>query len=267
MKKIALAVCVLAISAVSASAADMAVKAAPPVVASAYSWTGFYVGGNVGGGWGNSDPSTSTVFNNTYFASINVPGVNAAGQQSNQPNGFVGGLQLGYNWQAGNFVLGLEGDINSFNLSGSASTTAVYAGAPPGGVCPASCFTINSSASTDWLATIRGRLGVAANNWLFYGTGGAAFTTLKGTFAFSDGGGVTESPVSLSNSKTGYTVGGGVEAGLSPKWTVKAEYLYVNFGTISATGTLIAQTTGQPMFHSMDLKANIVRVGVNYKLD
>jgi outer membrane immunogenic protein len=254
-----------------ATAADLA-RPAPvyippaPIVVAVFNWTGFYIGGNAGWASGNFDPSTSTVFNSTYFGAINVPAVNAAGAQSIKPNSFTGGLQVGYNWQAGKFVFGLEGDIESFHLSGSTSSTAVYPGAGPGGSCAlGNCFTINSSTNTSWLATARGRIGLAADNWLFYATGGAAFTTLKGNFSFSDQTGVTETPVSFSNSKTGYTVGAGVEAGLSPNWTVRAEYLYVNFSTVSATGTLLNAPPGQPMFHSMDLKANIVRVGLNYK--
>src|SRR5208283_4222237 len=102
-----------------------------------------------------------------------------------------------------------------------------------------STFTVSSNASTTWLATARGRLGVAANNWLFFATGGAAFTNLGGNFAFNDNFPPPEAEaVSLSNTKTGYTVGGGIEAGLWGRWTAKAEYLYVDFGTVSGTGSL-----------------------------
>ena len=135
--------------------------------------------------------------------------------------------------------------------------------APVTYTCCGGNFTIMSSASTDWLATARGRLGVAANNWLFFATGDAAFTALHGGFSFFDTFGATES-VSFSNGKTGYTVGGGVEAGLWGRWTVKAEYLYVNFGAVSATGFL-AQFPTQPLSHNIDLKANIARVGLNYR--
>jgi outer membrane immunogenic protein len=272
MKKLLLAGIAFATVAGPALAADLArppppAYVAPVVYAPVYSWAGFYVGGNAGWASGNFDPTTSTVFNGTYFLAIDVPAVNAAGAQSIKPNDFTGGLQIGYNWQVDKLVFGLEGDIESFRLSGNAAALTVYPGAGPGASCAlGNCFSVNSSTSTTWLATARGRIGLAADNWLFYATGGAAFTTLKGNLSFSDQTGVTETPVSFSNSKTGYTAGGGVEAGLSPSWTVKAEYLYVKFGTVSATGSLLPPAAaGQPMLHSMDLKANIVRLGINYK--
>jgi outer membrane immunogenic protein len=249
-----------------AFAADMAVKAPPPApVVAPYSWTGFYVGGTAGGAWGSFNPTTSTeCVAGGFFTCGNPQGVNAAGAQSIKPTGFTGGFEAGYNWQTSNFVFGVEGDIEYFRLSGSATTTAAYPLAKPGTVCPdanGNCFTINSSASTSWLSTVRGRVGVAANNWLFYATGGAAFTNLQGNFTFSDTSPVLEAASISTDTRVGYTAGGGLEVGLGSHWSVKAEYLYVNFGTISTTGFLAPQ----PLFHSIDLKANIVRVGLNYQ--
>jgi outer membrane immunogenic protein len=255
-----------------AVAADMAPMApvytkAPPPLASAYNWTGFYVGGTLGAAWGNFDPSTSTVFSPTgYFATTSVPAINAAGLQSISPTGFTGGFEAGYNWQASNIVFGLEGDIESFRLSGSSTSGAVlYPCCAPTG------FTVNSNASTNWLATTRGRLGIAANNWLFFATGGAAFTDLRGNFTFSDTFATAAESASISSSKVGYTVGGGIEAGLWGNWSIKAEYLYVNFGTVSTTSTNLTAFTPPVAFpsnvytHSIDLKANIGRIGLNYR--
>ncbi len=255
MKRLLIGVTFAALVSGSAMAADMPVKARTAVPV--YSWTGFYIGGNVGGAWGNFDPATSTVLNGAYFQPASVPQVNAAGAQSIKPNGFTGGIGAGYNWQTGNIVFGIDGDIQSLRLKGSAVTGPVTY------VCCGGTFTVTSSASTSWLATARGRVGVAANNWLFYATGGAAFTTLNGNFSFADTFGAAES-VSFSNTRTGYTVGGGVEAGLWGRWSAKAEYLYVNFGTVSATGVIGFAPT-QPLFHSIDLKAKIARVGLNYR--
>jgi outer membrane immunogenic protein len=120
-----------------------------------------------------------------------------------------------------------------------------------------------SSTETNWLATTRARIGVAANNWLFFAKGGAAFTNLRGSFSFADNNPTTQA-ASLSNNRTRYALGGGVEAALWSRWSVKAEYLYVNFGSASVTGAL-SQTPAQPMFHSIDLKASIARVGLNYR--
>jgi outer membrane immunogenic protein len=273
MKKILIASAVTLATATGAFAADMAARApvytkAPPSPA-AYSWTGFYVGGTAGGAWGTFDPTTTTTFTNpiiSYFAPSSIPIFNSAAAQQIKPAGFTGGFEAGYNWQTSNFVLGLEGDIESFHLSGTSTSGFVrYAGFGAAGL------TVNSNSSTDWLATARGRLGYAADKWLFFVTGGAAFTNLKSSFTFADTflTGAAASG-SVSATKTGYAVGGGVEAGLWGNWSVKAEYLYVNFGSVSAVSNNLvfggAPFPGQVFTHSVDLKANIARLGLNYRL-
>jgi outer membrane immunogenic protein len=270
MRKLMLSVALVAFAASSAIAADMPLKApvyAPAPFAPAYNWTGFYVGGTVGGAWGNFDPSTATVFSPVgYFATTSVSAVNAVGQQTISPSRFTGGFEAGYNWQAGRYVFGIESDIESFRLSGSSTTGPVLYPC-----CAPTSFTLNSNASTSWLATTRGRLGVAVDNWLFFGTGGVAFTNLNGNFSLSDTFATAAESASLSSTKAGYAVGGGVEAGLWGRWTVKAEYLYVNFGTVSTTSNNLTAFTPPIAFpanaftHSIDLKANIARLGLNYR--
>jgi outer membrane immunogenic protein len=181
-------------------------------------------------------------------------------------------LEAGYNWQPNIVLLGVEGDIEYLGLKGSATSpfTTFPFFAPTG-------FTISSNANTNWLATARGRVGIAPNNWLFYATGGAAFTTLRGNFAYVDNfGSPTTESGSISTTRVGYTVGGGVEAALWGRWSVKAEYLYVNFGTVSTTSNNLVGIFGggfgavpfpaQTFTHSIDLKANIARFGLNYRL-
>jgi outer membrane immunogenic protein len=207
MKKFALGILIALTGANCATAADLYYKA--PVAVPVYNWTGFYIGGNVGGAWGNFDPTTSTVFSPVgYFATSSVPAINAAGIQSSKPSGVTGGFEAGYNWKIRNFDLGVEGDLEALSLSNSMSSGAVYP------CCAPTAFTVTSNVSTTWLATIRGRLGYAVNNWLFFVTGGAAFTDLRGNFAFSDTFANAAESASFSDTKTGYTVGGGVEAGL-----------------------------------------------------
>jgi outer membrane immunogenic protein len=260
---------VAASAAGAAGAADLPVKAPPmvPIVTPTYSWTGFYIGGNAGGAWGTFDPATTTVLSPTgYFITTDPAQIGAAGAKSIKSNGFAGGFDAGYNLQAGNIVLGLESDIESFHLNGSVTSgPVVYLSSPP------TTFTLRSNADTNWLATARGRIGVAANNWLFFATGGIAFTNLSGNFAFSDTYAAAAESSSFSNTKIGYVVGGGVEAGLWGHWSLKAEYLYVNFGTVSATSTNLTSFPPltaypqNPFTHSIDLKANIARVGLNYR--
>jgi outer membrane immunogenic protein len=198
--------------------------------------------------------------------------ISSASMGVSKPTGFTGGFEAGYNWQSRNFVFGVEGDIDALSLSSGASSGALYPGYP-------FTFTVTSNISTTWLATVRGRLGYAVNNWLFFVTGGAAFTDLRGKFAFSDtwdnkARNASES-ASFSDTKTGYAIGGGVEAGLWGNWSVKGEYLYANFGTVSATSTnltafsplLLPQTAfpSNVFTHSFDLKANIARAVLNYR--
>jgi outer membrane immunogenic protein len=228
---------------------------APPIV---YSWTGFYVGGNVGADTGSFDPNTSTVFNPLgYFDPLSVPDINLLGPQLVSPSAVTGGLEFGYNWQVSRFVFGLEGDVDSFRLSGRATGGTTYS------CCAPATFTINATASTDWLATLRGRVGVAEDNWLFYATGGAALTTLHGTFSFVDDFGASEG-ASISATRLGYAAGGGIECGFWTHWSVKAEYLFVDFSRVSTAGGLNFSPLN-PFTHSIDLRANIGRVGVNYR--
>ncbi len=249
----------------AAVAADMPLKAPiAPVVT--YNWTGLYIGGTVGDGWGSFDPRSATVYApNGYFRTDSVPAVNSVGVQSLSSNGFTGGFEAGYNLQSGRFVYGIEGDISSFHLNGNAAGAGTYPCCAPFG------FAVSSNAGTTWLGTVRGRVGVAANNWLFFATGGAAFTNVHGNFAFTDNYPpyyATEL-ASLSTTKTGYAVGGGIEYGFWGNWSVKGEYLYVDFGTVSTSSgnfnTLLGPFPASTFTHSIDFKANIARAALNYR--
>jgi outer membrane immunogenic protein len=244
-------------------AADLAANAPPPV----YNWSGFYVGGNVGGAWSYSEASTTTVFdpNPTGYFNPTSPGaIASAGAQDLRPTGFTGGGQAGYNRQFGWLVVGAEVDINYLGLKGASSGGAAYP------CCMPHTFTVNSSANTDWLFTARPRAGWAVNNWLIYVTGGLAASDVKGKFSFTDTFGATESG-SASSTKTGWTFGGGVEVGVQGPWTVKVEYLRVDLGSASTTSTNLnvpmygGPFPTNPFTHSVDLTASIVRAGLNYR--
>lgn len=216
MKKLLLAsVGLLALGIASASAADiqrrqMPAKAPVYVPPPLYNWTGLYIGINGGGGWGRSD------FGPTFpTGTFNTSG------------GLVGGT-IGYNWQMGNVVFGLEGDIDWSNIRGSAT-----------------CLGFSCSTRNDWLATARGRLGYAFDRWLPYVTGGAAFGDIK-----TDISGLG----SATTTKAGWTVGGGIEAAIAGPWTAKVEYLYVDLGR-----------GGSVLGSDARFNANIVRAGLNYR--
>jgi outer membrane immunogenic protein len=252
----------------AAAAADLPARTytKAPVMAASYDWTGFYLGVNAGGAWSQSDAATTTVFSPTgYFATTSPGAIAIAGAQRINASGFTGGLTAGYNWQASNIVFGLESDFNYLDLKGSSTGSGIYPCCAPTG------FTVNSSVSTDWLITLRPRVGVAANNWLFYVTGGLAVGSVKSNFNFTDTFATAAESASMSQTRTGWTVGAGSEYALMNGWSVKAEYLYVDLGRQSTTSTNLTAFTPAIAYpsnvytHSVDLRTNIVRVGLNYK--
>jgi outer membrane immunogenic protein len=264
-----------------AFAADLAPAPGPapiytkaPLLAPQWSWTGFYIGGNAGYAWGHSDLDTvagGPTFAPGYFASTSFGPVDAAGQGTLKPHSFVGGGQVGYNWQAGHLVAGLEADYDYFHLNASRAVSAAYPCCAPN-----SPFTMAQSLSTNWLFTARPRLGYAADNWLIYATGGVAVTDLSTTQNFGDpvlsSFGAGES-ISVSSTKVGWAAGAGVEYGVTRNWSVRAEYLHVDFGSVSGTGALVptagliaqGNTASNPFSSSANLSADMVRLGANYR--
>jgi outer membrane immunogenic protein len=260
VKKIAAALFTVALSCTAASAADLPARTytkAPPVAV--YDWSGFYVGLNAGGAWGASNATSSTIFSPTgYFPDTTVvSAVNSVGNQNLNRTSFTGGVTGGYNWQISSAVVGVEGDFNYLGFKKSLSGTAVYPGFAPFG------FTVNSSVSADWLATLRGRVGfLATPSLLLYGTGGLAVANVRSSYLFTDAFGSSES-ASISTTRYGWTAGAGGEYALLNGWSIKAEYLYVDLGRASTTsGSPIAN---QPFTHTVNLRENIGRVGINYK--
>ena len=201
----------------SAQAADIPrpVYKGMPVVAY-YNWTGFYAGINGGYGWGTS----------VWDA---LPGVKIS------PKGFLIGGTLGYNYQMGSIVLGIEGDLDWSNVKGSVVCAVI-----------ATCETSNS-----YLGTFRGRIGYAFDRFLPYVTAGGAYGDIKATVSAF---GVS---ASVSSSKLGWTAGAGIEYALTGNWTAKIEYLYVDLGTINIAVA--------PAVSNVSFKESIVRVGLNYK--
>jgi len=279
-----LTTCVTAIAALIASpafAADMAVKAPPPALVPVYNWTGWYVGLNAGDGWQNTidNSVTSNFFVLAGFGLY--PALNAAiPQQFNtNPSGFNGGGQIGYNYQlVQNWVAGLEADFQDANIKGTAS--AAGAAVDTAG----SLITVAGTGSQkiDRFGTLRGRLGwLPVDSLLVYGTAGLAYGHVQTDVSFSGsrmGGAGTPMNGSIaasqSETRTGWTLGGGMEWMFASSWTVKAEYLYYDLGTETLNQALMLTgfapgigTTGiganiQSVAH---YRGNIVRAGVNYK--
>jgi outer membrane immunogenic protein len=257
------------------SAADLPTKApvVPPPVPAIYNWTGFYVGGNVGGAWSAGDVNYTVPPSLTGGAPDTPQGdaglAALAGAHTHvSASGFTGGVQAGYNLQFNNIVVGAEVDFNARSLNNSSDQQALSGTLVPW------VDTIHTSIKTDWLLTARPRLGVAWNQVLLYVTGGLAVTQLK-TFQSqfnTDNSATLTYAESVSNSETraGWVVGGGLEYALSNHWSVKGEYLYTDFGSVSSTGMTNPNFIGLPRFisftHTFDLHENIARAGINYKL-
>ena len=217
-----------------ASAADMAVKALPPAPMAVYNWTGFYVGVNGGGGW------------NTWTGVGGVvagPGVNSVNGSGGLAGGAVGG-----NYQFGNVVLGLEGTYDWADISNTQS----------GALGPG---TLNLVIKNDYIATVAGRVGYAFDRVLIYGKGGAAFTRDKLNATLT---GPAPGTAAGAFDRTGWLAGAGVEWAFYGNWSVKAEYDYMGFGTITEGNFT---TTGGLGVTPATVKLNVqtATVGINYK--
>ena len=247
--------------------------------AATYNWTGAYVGFNTGAAQGAHRTSKTTTPSPTYlFSPADVAAVNAAGQQQIARSGFTGGIQAGYNWQFGRALLGVEAELNYLHMGGATTSSAVRypvgSGFTVGGF-PLNQFIAYSYADADWLVTLRPRIGLTANNWLFYATGGLALTHLKGELLFADGNAAGDltgaaQEADVSTWKAGTTIGGGVETAISDRLRFKAEYSFVDFPTVqphetsSNFATFFTPPVSQTFAQSMKLQMHLFRVGLNY---
>ena len=253
----------------SAFAADLnkpVYKAPPPapVPAPVYNWTGWYVGGNFGGGWAHSN--ASAIDNGTLDG---FPFPVEFASSSISASGILGGGQLGFNYEfVPHWVAGVEADIDWAHITGSGSTCEFAAG------MVTSCS--NAAYKIDDFGTVRGRLGYAFGNVLLYGTGGFAWANHSNTITLTCQGplcpGTTlpfaTSTSSDSSTPEGWTAGGGVEWLFLPNWTIRAEYLHLQFNSDSQNFSFTGTVAGLPLIASSQasLRTNvdIVRVGVNY---
>jgi outer membrane immunogenic protein len=258
MKKILLAgITAAALCGEPAVAADMPVKAPIYKADPMFSWTGFYVGGHVGGGW-SSDWKSEIQWLPSQAAAgdANLP-MKASGSS------FLGGGQVGFNWQFDpKWVFGVEADLSGTNIKGTGHSPVL--GFPGFAVIPG--YTAAMSRDLDWLGSVRGRVGYAWDRSLLYFTGGFAYGHVKYS------GGVT-GPVSYLTSfnKTlpGWVVGGGIESSLPSavgKWSVKLEYLYYALNSASSIANPVPPN---PPFQNVDAygetRAQVVRLGLNYR--
>lgn len=273
MKRLLAALAITIFGLTGAQAADLAARPytkAPPPVAAVYDWTGFYVGGNVGYGWGEgADPAISSVDPGlsgvaAFLTTGLIPGNSGNFYPNLKPSGVFGGLQAGYDKQFGTWVVGAVADIQASDFKASRTVTT------PTSTC---CNVDESlSAKIDWFGTVRGKLGFAANDWLFYGTGGLAYGETKSTAGFSctpGGVGCAAATIGFAGSHSETRVGWSAGAGISKaigNWNVGVEYLHMDLGRSSVTAT---STTGffttTTVTASQRFVEDMARVTINYK--
>jgi outer membrane immunogenic protein len=269
MKRLTVSAIALALGMGSAMAADLPSRKAPPVYIPPpppLTWNGFYAGLNIGGGWNSNNPNNEgSVYWDPNFAfgsSGHIPVAGTPnifflpnGNQTGSQGGVVGGAQVGYNFQFNpSIVIGAEADFQGSSLGGNGNSNSSFFPSPfftPGTavfndiLVPVSAIN-GGRLGLDWFGTVRGRAG-----WLFtptllvYGTGGFAFGETQAW--------------GFSNTRTGWTAGGGLEWMFAPRWSAKVEYLYVDL-TNSGNNNGFGWNWGYH-FHP---QLNVVRAGVNY---
>ena len=216
----------------NAAAADMPLpaKASPPVVSN---WAGLYIGLNAGAAWRNWSFSNPDALGTIPTDPI----------WSDRAISFIGGGQIGYNWQAGNLVYGVEGDIDWVDGKSSAAI--------PGG-------SFLATSNLDWLSTIRGRVGLTLSpQILAYLTGGAAFAHFSDAWGFVP----TGNDLTSNSTRAGWTIGGGVEYMFDPHWSARIEGLYADLGSQNQTTTYSSTIYRSSFEHTVTL----LRGALNWK--
>ncbi len=251
----------------AASGADLGrpvYRAPPPVIAPApvSFWTGFYVGGFVGGAFPNEDV-TATDLGSTggFYAPGTLYNRGSSPWSYGLDDSFIGGGTIGYNWQfpGSPFLVGIEGEVGYMRLTGSA----------PDPVSPG-LDTVSSARVGDWYAVLSGRLGwLPTPDWLVYAKGGAVWTELHADVVDScttGACGLGTVNATGSDTTTGWALGGGVEWMFAPRWSAKAEYLFLGIDdSIKTCGPGGANAAGSDFCWGHDFNGvHTVKVGVNY---
>jgi outer membrane immunogenic protein len=208
----------------AASAADMTrpVYKAPPPAAPVWSWTGLYIGGHLGGSWADET---------AFYPALAV-------SNGLDPSGFIGGGQIGYNWQFHpNWLVGIEGDFSATNADASRITGVT-----------------TTAVDHNWYGTLAGRLGYTQGQWMIYGKGGGAW--MDADYRTTIG----AASSTVGDTRGGWMAGVGIEWMFAPQWSAKVEYNYLDFGSTTYT----FPTTG--VAANIDTQVNLLKVGINYKL-
>jgi outer membrane immunogenic protein len=272
-KAVAIAACA-ALLGTPALAADMALKA-PPSPTPVFSWTGFYVGLNAGYGWSNSSSINFSNGDTFAFGPSLANGTIPTNLVTNA-GGFIGGAQAGYNFQSGRWVYGIETDFQYANIRGTTSVTV-----PSTNFFPS--VATSAQEKVEWFGTLRPRVGFTViPSLLFYATAGLAYGQVSSSTATTAvpttvvGGSTCAAPFfnldcgagSSSQTRVGWTAGAGAEYALTPHWSIKAEYLYIDLGqrtyfVASQFAAGFAFPVG--MQATATFHESIARAGINYR--
>lgn len=261
---------------------------APAYISPAPNWTGWYLGGNFGYGWGGGDSKASvpgfSTDTGTFAGIVDTPGLSS--KRANSIDGWFGGVQTGYNWQlAPSWLIGVETDFQRAGQKGALNKSDDFASSiltPDAGVglgdCP--CPVTGSSSlryetNLQWFGTARGRVGFNTNSMMFYGTGGLAYGRFQvngkssASVSVADDNGINIFSDSASNTfsktqwKAGWALGAGVEGvAWDPRWTWRVEYLYLDFGKLN---TRADSAAGDSVNISTRFTDHLLRTGVNYR--
>jgi outer membrane immunogenic protein len=253
MKKLLLGTMALIglLSAGVAQAADMPVKAAPVAAPPPFSWSGFYIGAHVGAGWGTVESSITSVEIDRVKMIMDGTDTFSIPFTSHTINGFLGGGQIGWNWQSGWFVFGIEGQFSGSDIDGST---------------PCATFVVNlarCSANVNWVATAAARFGVAIDRAMIYVKGGGAWADTEYSAAGIGGSFTT----TASDTRSGWMVGAGVEYAFAPNWSAKIEYNFMDFGSDNLAFPILDRRGNQfaTVNADIDQKLHLIKFGLNYR--
>lgn len=271
---------------------------APPLLPTPSNWTGAYVGASFGWGsqWSKQPIGLSASGFGTGSPGASQPAANAAssvavasvpGSVITDPNGFIAGGQVGYNYQIDRFVIGAEADLSAAGISGKASQMGAFAASPPPTAFVSATTLVNAEQHIDWFGTVRARFGyLPTSNLLLYATGGLAYGHVASSTGISQGVCTSAFGGELCNTATGagsasaiqagWAVGGGFEYALAEHWSVKAEYLHYDLGSlsygVSALSMPVLLSPPEPVTTittnvaaTARFNGDIGRVGLNYR--
>ena len=219
-----------------------------PIAAEEFSWSGFYIGGRAGYGWHDGDIDT-----------VLLPGILTIEPrtQDNSSDGFIGGGEIGFNWQLNRFVFGVETDFSGADIDGESNHRGTFA---------PTTFTFSEPVhhEINWFGTARGRVGFALiQRLLLYGTGGLVYADVEQSAGLVVP--VANYVNSRSDAEFGWTAGGGIEFALNRHWSVKAEYLYCDIGDESMTALPVPPRPPFRIRYDWDNTFQTVTAGVNFR--